>query len=447
METNLLYGIREGKIVHISEIDEEHNGKKCNCICPDCGGTLIARIGHGERKPHFAHEKKTDCNPVHAQQTGIHLLAKSILAENREILMPGWSISREDIIPAEGDPSICSSVEIELPAVSPVVCRYDSVELEKGKSNIIADSMLTIKGRECAVEIAVTHFVDDVKREKTEKLGLPMFEINLSGMVEETDRDRIVRDVLYCPENRMWIFNPKQAAVLEAKRTEFQQKLEKLIREKNEKEKKRRAWREQKEKQLKEAFLPENYAEIIKNLRNDREALAQLKQFGFSSGIEDYPFYLDIPITGEFVFACDRRIWQGKLFEEFFYKGFGDDEHLSFFTLGELRERLLKEEYIRYDKSKTLPATVTLDGVDRHVSLSYDVIRKFMEYMELLGFAAKRGNQLFSRKIRILKPPRRKEAEALEKVLASVDPGAPDVDSVIGKALEKRLDEKKDPLP
>ena len=33
----------------------------------------------------------------------------------------------------------------------------------------------------------------------------------------------------------------------------------------------------------------------------------------------EIPFYCDIPIYGEIVFNCDRRIWQTTLFNKFIY--------------------------------------------------------------------------------------------------------------------------------
>lgn len=39
---HLLYGIRNNKLVHISEVEK---GIKCDCTCPACKGRLIAKKG------------------------------------------------------------------------------------------------------------------------------------------------------------------------------------------------------------------------------------------------------------------------------------------------------------------------------------------------------------------------------------------------------------------
>lgn len=38
----LPYGLKDGKLVHISEVDK---GKKCGCVCPACYSPFIARKG------------------------------------------------------------------------------------------------------------------------------------------------------------------------------------------------------------------------------------------------------------------------------------------------------------------------------------------------------------------------------------------------------------------
>ena len=44
MNIKLEYGIREGHVVHISELEPEEKGEKCNCTCPVCNGNLVAKL-------------------------------------------------------------------------------------------------------------------------------------------------------------------------------------------------------------------------------------------------------------------------------------------------------------------------------------------------------------------------------------------------------------------
>lgn len=443
MEVLLSYGKLDGKIVHISEVRER--GAACGCVCPACGGVLVAKLGkgidRGGRRPHFAHMPGQECDTLHAQQTGLHLMAKEILAENNEIRLPGWKIERADVFPDDENKAAYPFVEIELPSTSFALCKYEAVELEKGFPGIVADAVITIRGRACAVEIAVTHFVDEEKTRKTEDLGLPMFEIDLEDMIDETDRDRIADAVLRYHYNRKWIYNPKQAAALKEKREEFKQKAEiKAAELAAEEERKKASWAAKKEnsvRQLQDAFLPENYAKIIRGLRNDKQAAAWLKRFSFSA--DDYPFYMDIPITGEFVFPYDRRIWQGFLFDEFIYKGFG--EYRNYFTTGAVKDYVFSEySPIKFDKTRIKRTTVILGGKEREISLSYDVVRRYIMYLILIGFVSVEadGYHLFADRPASIRPPKEGNARALAEILSSVDLYDPDIDSFIDREIEAR---------
>jgi len=50
----LPYGLLENVLWHISKIGRHNRGKRCGCVCPKCGVSLIARMGE-ERADHFAH--------------------------------------------------------------------------------------------------------------------------------------------------------------------------------------------------------------------------------------------------------------------------------------------------------------------------------------------------------------------------------------------------------
>ncbi len=364
-------------------------------------------------------------------------MAKEILAENSEILLPGWKIERADVFPDDENKATYPFVEIELPSTTPTLCKYEAVELEKGFPGIVADAVITIRGRACAVEIAVTHFVDEEKAIKTEELGLPMFEINLADMIDETERVRIADAVLRYHDNRKWIYNKKQAAALEEKREEFQRKAEKLSRDMIEKEVRSQARREQAENELSNLFEAENYAKAVRRLRNDRDAAAWLEKYDFSAEVDDYPFYMDIPITGEFIFRCDRRIWQGKLFEDYVYNGFGGS--LCIFTIHDVQKRIYQRKtIIPIDKAKAVKTTVVIDGTEREISLSFDVLRKYFDYLEKLGFISSCNNEYYSRRPLSMIPPKGEAAKQLSDILASVDPYSPNIDSIIDREMEAR---------
>ena len=61
----------------------------------------------------------------------------------------------------------------------------DNVTLERKLGDIVPDVILDIDGQQLMVEIAVTHFIDEVKGEKIRELDVSTIEIDLSKLVKE----------------------------------------------------------------------------------------------------------------------------------------------------------------------------------------------------------------------------------------------------------------------
>jgi hypothetical protein len=70
------YAIRNGELIHISEVE---NGLNSDCRCPLCNRSLVARKG-SLKVHHFSHVTESNCEP----ETVIHLLGKQLLAEKVE---------------------------------------------------------------------------------------------------------------------------------------------------------------------------------------------------------------------------------------------------------------------------------------------------------------------------------------------------------------------------
>ncbi len=214
MSDDLRYGLRDEKIILASEILPEENGNACNCCCPNCKGALQARTqGYkqkaGMRKPYFAHQRNP-CDAQLAGETGLHMLAKELLTEAKELLFPAYAIAADDPVV----PDVLRDWEKEkFPHLitKSRKLKLDSVTVEvRDFEGVIPDGKVIVKGTACYVEIGVTHFVDQEKREKLDALGIPVFEIDLRDMIDrETDRDEIREALLNTEDNRKWIVNPK----------------------------------------------------------------------------------------------------------------------------------------------------------------------------------------------------------------------------------------------
>lgn len=138
-------------------IDNVPKGKKCGCFCSECKGALIARQGD-VKVHHFAHVSGNDS--IKCSQTALHLLAKEIIMEEKRI------------------PAFVNG-KIEFVSV-------DLIEQEKNFGDIKPDLYAEYNGRAIAVEIFVSHAVDDEKFAKIQNHKLTTFEINLSQLLFET---------------------------------------------------------------------------------------------------------------------------------------------------------------------------------------------------------------------------------------------------------------------
>lgn len=175
-DLELCYGMMNGEIIHISEVN---SGILQNCLCPKCGSILIAKKGD-IRKHHFAHYNYENCQG--AQETALHLLAKEILYQEKCVYLP-YSCDNQD-------------TEIKT---------FDDVSLEVRELGLIFDALGCIENDKLAIEIKVTHEIDDRKRQIVVNHGIQMIEIDLSDYLNgEKNRTEIV-DAVIKSAPRYWI--------------------------------------------------------------------------------------------------------------------------------------------------------------------------------------------------------------------------------------------------
>lgn len=158
-------------------IDEVPNGKNCGCICAECGEKLIAKNNGTVKIHHFAHESGN--NSIKCAETALHLLGKKIIIQDK-------------MIPVLTNGTILFD-------------KVDFVEQEKDLGDIKPDLYAMYKGEPVAVEICVSHAVDEVKVFKIQKHKLTTFEIDLSNIVYETEED--VRKAIYDLKNIKLIYD------------------------------------------------------------------------------------------------------------------------------------------------------------------------------------------------------------------------------------------------
>lgn len=202
---NLEYAMRDGKLLHISEVER---GLKCNCICPGCSAPLIARKGK-VMSNYFAHQN-TECE--YGAETMLHIMAKSILDKEKKVLFPDVNIefgrSRKKLVSG------------------PMLIEFDKVILEKRLGNVVPDVIIRTGERFVIIEILVTHKVDEEKLQKIKDAKLSALEIGLSKLDREPSLESLRSILLDEIANKHWVYNVvaesykiKWLSICEQKRT------------------------------------------------------------------------------------------------------------------------------------------------------------------------------------------------------------------------------------
>lgn len=384
----LLFGIRDDKVVSINDISENERGLKCNCYCPGCGEPLQAKLGKVKQK-HFAHNN-ANCNLATAQQSVLHLLAKEILQQENKMTFPELSIKTENIPECANYEYIKGFKNPKYTHIKSKTIVFDKVILEHKISDIVPDIIVEKNGKQCLVEIAVTHYIDDIKQEKINALGLPVIEIDLGHISNElSSADSLRNLIVYCTDNKKWCYHPEYDKAYLIATDRFNEEYNRIIDE-IDKERIQKEQRSERANELVKKLLKDNnYQKWISGLRNDKEFYQKYSSLQMSECTDIIPFFIDIPISFEMVFDCDRRIWQSELFERFIFNR--DSKN----GVPQITVSKIKSWAEKYAKSFKINDGLNGDvffmknNVFKSRDLLFEVIRTYINYLAYIGFVKK----------------------------------------------------------
>lgn len=171
---------------------------------------------------------------------------------------------------------------------------------------------------------------------------------------------------------------------------------------------------------------------------NEEEAAKQIKLLHMKTDIDKLPFFLNIPITGEMLFPCDRRIWQSALFDKFVFNRNAEDKNKPSVHIKKVQKWIEKyNKQFPIDWTLTYKTVVSVSrGETKTISLLYDVVVTFFNYLVYLGFLEPFVFQEADvRQSHSLEPPNRENAEILYDAINKVDWYDPAVDDRIMQFL------------
>ncbi len=339
MEVKSPYGLRKEKLIHISELSDSEKGLRCNCVCPQCNDQLIARLGR-VRVRHFAHSNQ-DCG--YGLESALHLKAKQILEKERKFVIPNYSYEFQTIIPSQ---------EI----------LFDEILLEERINNIIPDIILRKGNTQLLIEIAVTHFVNDDKLEKIKSLNLSAIEIRIpTDLFDKNQFDDILltKLIVYETANKKWInnivANKKIEMLKEIEEKNNQQRIERIKKD----EENQRILKEAKEK-LRQEKLPSIQLLLDPSMQAKERSVweKELPKNRDWQRILSYlqinrmniPNYLNFKIKDDFVFQCDRRLWQSAIFSAFIFVQKLTTRRSEFIYVNDIQEWIYSKNYLPLKK-------------------------------------------------------------------------------------------------
>lgn len=249
MATKIPFGERDGRMVTADSVER---GKACGCVCPACGGALIANKGD-LKIHHFSHQRTSD-NCPHPAETALHRMAKQILANTRYFDVPEWMVtSRADLADSEGRAEIsCSGVAHACQAGRFVV---DEAHLEQATEDgrLRPDVRLIghpegredIEPFEIWVEVAVTHPVDEQKLARLRQAGTRCLELDLSEWDPMNAIEELTDVLLGANGRKAWKSHPNEPR---ARETAYRKAYAEACRVRQ--EKKRREAREKRKREI-----------------------------------------------------------------------------------------------------------------------------------------------------------------------------------------------------
>ena len=403
------------QVVHISQMVEKDRGKACECICLCCGHPLVAKLGHGKKTAHFAHlaeEGRTTCSADAANESGLHKIAKEIVCKSEYIWLPPVTISEQN------DPhrNVEDYKQQEpLQFGKKIKLRYLNAKAEVPFDGFKPDVCIFRERENILIEIAVTHYVDAEKYGKIKMAQMPTVEINIADFIKDykaeengeiNDFEKKLKEALIeTVENKIWIYHPGEndgiRKLCERNRElekEFQQN---RIRRLKEQEKRKKQEEEQEIWKQGQQRLREQIDFEVERLRTDEpyylNCRAKIKgmdavvlncinrlgicDLSFKT-TNDIPFFLNIPVFGEVVFNCDRRIWQTILFEKVFYQWKYDDVNSAriYYCFAGSREGLLNQKFVYIWKKQGKPQFPQKEDLLRRA------IEEYLVHLSALGF-------------------------------------------------------------
>lgn len=216
----------------LRKIDEVSRGLRCNCLCPGCNTPLVARKGE-LKAHHFAHHTPPPESILSCAESALHKWAKNIVAKQKT-----WSLRAEHFVPkiwttrlgeklASHDEWWCPLAEKSF-VIQAATEEYD---LGDWKPDVLLVGHFRGIESRIAVEIKVSHPVDEAKLAKVQKSDINLLEIELNPelMLEGTLTEATLEQEILNHQNQLWLHAPLASQIKADHDLEFEEQVVKPL--------------------------------------------------------------------------------------------------------------------------------------------------------------------------------------------------------------------------
>lgn len=371
----------DGRLVEVAEVER---GLACACTCPGCGEPLLAKKGEVNVQ-HFAHQSGSDC--ATGAETALHLAAKQLVADKRWLRLPAL-----EVYASRRDPEL-GLFEARKWFGADDAWRFDRVALEQTVGPVRPDALGFIENVGHAIEIRVTHEVDEPKQKQLALLRLPSIEVDLSSVVGRVFTFEVLEAlVIDSVEHKRWLYHPRQAEWEALLLTGFED------------------WRQAQLVQMANRRKPSaapasprpSRTDVYRDANHKYRALPDAdkwsrleRQLGLPR--TKFPNHLRVSLRdGADVVLADHALWQAALFAQFIHG---------------------TSEETKVGKRMPTEANLTVWVGQRFGARGGDyaprpVVRAYLSYLKTCGFLQWQGDGLYVVHDRLATPPRTPAATA-----------------------------------
>ncbi|WP_322035903.1 competence protein CoiA family protein [Burkholderia cepacia] len=352
---------RLGRLVDVHSVPQ---GLACGCVCPGCGGRLLAKQGQ-IRAWYFSHASGAEC--VGGAETALHLAAKQLILDHRSVVLPPLVVNFRRQHPRFGLFERSKTADL-----SEKVWRLSEARAESRIGTFIADIVGHLGDRtEVVVEVKVRHKVEPEKAKYLIASGVPCIEIDLLPLLgEPLALQELAQHVLECETNRRWVSNSTYAALEAQLLAEYDAWVAGKSRETSDIPRHRYEVKRQPPSKADEANAR------YQALPDEIKRLELRTVLGLAVGTR-WPRHLQVPVReGTQAIPYPIDVWQGETFVRFIYDPIGGREEVKRFSLSQV-----------YDWVSGRFGTSELD--QHQVSAA---LRLFLGYLAKCGFLERHGD-------------------------------------------------------